>query len=82
MKKADYIPCSHCDGEGYIELTGIHADTLRLLREQSAQLNGVELAKLAKCNPTAMNNRLAYLERNGLAERTRYGSQSLWRATE
>jgi len=82
MKKADYIPCSHCDGEGFIELTGVHADTLTLLRNQPESLNGVELAKLANCNPTAMNNRLAYLESHGLAERKRYGRESTWKATE
>ena len=79
---ADYIPCSQCNGEGYTELTGVHADTLSLLRGLPAALNGVELAKLANCNPTAMNNRLAWLEGQGLAERKRYGKQSLWKATE
>jgi len=74
---ADFIPCSHCDGEGYIELTGVHAETLSLLRGLPAALNGVELAKLANCNPTAMNNRLAWLEEQGLAERKRYGRESL-----
>jgi len=78
----DYIPCSHCSGEGYIELTGVHADTLALLRRQPTAMNGAELAKIAKVNPTAMNNRLAWLEGYGLAERKRYGSQSLWKATE
>lgn len=82
MKETVYITCSHCGGEGQIELTGIHADTFTLLRNQPASLNGVDLAKLAKCNPTAMNNRLAYLERQGLAERKRYGRESTWKATE
>lgn len=78
---ADFIPCSHCAGEGYIELTGIYAKTLGLLRALPAALNGAELAKLAKCNPTAMNNRLVWLEGQGLAERRRNGKESLWRAT-
>jgi hypothetical protein len=82
MKETIYITCSHCDGEGLVELTGIYFDTLMLLRNQPALLNGVELAKLANCNPTAMNNRLAYLESHGLAERTRYGRESTWKATE
>ena len=82
MKKADYVPCSHCDGEGFVELTGIYAETLFLLRGVPAWLNGAELAKLANCNPTAMNNRLAWLEGQGLAERKRNGRESLWKATE
>ena len=82
MKKADYILCSHCDGEGYVELTGVFADTLELLRDQPASLNGAELAKIANCNPTAMNNRLVWLENKGLAERKRHGHESLWKATE
>lgn len=53
---ADYIPCSHCDGEGYIELTGVYAATLDLLRAQLVALNGSELARVAKCNPTARDN--------------------------
>lgn len=77
---ADFIPCSHCSGEGYIELTGVYAETLALVRAQSAALNGVELARLAKCNPTAMNNRLCWLESQGLIKRIRYGSKSLWSA--
>ncbi len=79
---ADYIPCSHCKGKGRIQLTGVHADTLKLLRKQSKALNGVELAKIARCQPTAMNNRLAWLESQGLAKRTRYGRDSFWRAAE
>lgn len=82
MKKADFIPCSQCAGEGYIELTGVFAETLELLRKQSTELNGVEMARLADCNPTAMNNRLVWLEAHGLAERKRFGRKSLWKATE
>jgi len=78
----DFITCSHCSGEGQIELTGVHADTLALLRRQSAMLDGVRLAKIAKVNATAMNNRLAWLEGHGLAERTRYGRVSLWKAVK
>lgn len=82
MKQADFIQCSHCAGEGYIELTGVFAETLELLRKQPTALNGVELAELAGCNPTAMNNRLVWLEGHGLAERKRYGRSSLWTAAE
>lgn len=79
---ADYVPCSHCAGVGHTELTGVFAETLELLRKQRNALNGVELARLAGCNPTAMNNRLVWLEGHGLAERKRYGRSSLWTAAE
>lgn len=76
----DFIPCSHCDGEGFVELTGAYAETLSLLRGLPAALNGSELAKLANINPTAMNNRLVWLEGQGLAVRRRNGKESLWTA--
>jgi hypothetical protein len=76
------IQCSHCGGEGFIELTGVYAKTLDLLRKQRAALNGSALAKIAKCNPTAMNNRLVWLESQGLAERQRNGKESLWKAAK
>lgn len=79
---ADYIPCSRCNGDGYTEVTGAYAETLSLLRGLPAALNGAELAKLAGINPTAMNNRLVWLESNHFAERKRNGKESLWKATE
>lgn len=74
------IECSHCKGRGEIELTGVHADTLTLLRLQARALNGAALARLAGVQPTAMNNRLNWLESHGLAISERYGSQKRWRA--
>lgn len=78
--KRDLIPCSHCDGAGKIELTGVCAETLAFLRTQSEALNGANVARLCGVNPTAMNNRLNWLEANGLAKSERYGSQKRWRA--
>lgn len=73
------VPCSHCAGEGWIVLTGVYADTLTLLKKQKKELSGVELAGIAKVNPTAMNNRLVALEGYGLATGRRYGRYRLWK---
>lgn len=80
VNKPDFVPCSHCDGAGKIELTGVHAETLAFLRWQSLSFNGAELARLCGVNPTAMNNRLVWLEKHGLVKSERYGSQKRWRA--
>lgn len=74
------IDCSHCAGLGVVELTGVYADTLKFLRQQSKPLNGAELARLAGVATTAMCNRLIWLEARGLAVSERYGSQKRWRA--
>lgn len=74
------VPCTKCSGDGYYELTGGYMETLELLRRQNRELNGVELAELAKIKPTAMNNRLVWLEGAGLAQGRRHGRFRLWRA--
>lgn len=80
VNKGDLISCSRCGGAGKIELTGVFAETLTLLRAQSAALSGVEMAQLANVNPTAMNNRLAWLEAHGFARSEWYGRSRLYRA--
>jgi hypothetical protein len=77
-KPAAYLQCTHCQGTGTIELTGVYAETLTLIIRRPG-LNGAELAKLAGCNGTAMNNRLKALERHGLATGTRFGRQITWK---
>jgi hypothetical protein len=76
------VPCGHCGGAGRLELTGVYAETLDLLRRQQAEVNGAQLAKLAGCTNMAMCNRLVALERNGLATSRRYGQQRLWKAVK
>ena len=78
--KALTIQCSRCKGRGEVELNGEFAETLLLLRKQKEELNGASLAKLAGIHPTAMNNRLVWLERNGFATGRRYGRSRFWRA--
>jgi hypothetical protein len=76
-KAKAYVVCTHCEGTGSVELTGIYADTLALLI-RCPGLNGAELAKIAGCKPTAMNNRLIGLEVKGVARGERYGREIKW----
>lgn len=79
-KMSTKVPCTKCRGFGTYELTGNYRETLELLRKQRRELNGKELAQIAKIEPTAMNNRLVWLENAGLAHGRRYGKERLWRA--
>lgn len=72
--------CSHCNGTGKIPLTGIYADTLEILQHLTVEASGVDLAAIDGCKPTAMNNRLAALERMGFATSRRYGKVRLFKA--
>jgi hypothetical protein len=73
------VTCLCCRGTGRVPLTGVYADTLDLLR-RSGEVCGAALARAAGCKPSAMNNRLAALERPGLAVSRRYGRLRLFRA--
>ena len=76
------IKCHCCNGTGRIPFTGIYADTLALLRKQRDPMTGIELARLAKCEGTAMCNRLAALESMGFAESKPYGRKKFWKAVQ
>ena len=73
------VLCRRCAGEGRIPLTGVYADTLSLLRKQKKELSGAALARLVSINGTAMNNRLTWLERHGLAVGRWNGHERLWK---
>lgn len=76
-RKQPEVPCPHCNGRGTVVLSGVHADTLALVRKQPG-LNGAQLAAIAKCKATAMNNRLQYLRKFGLVGCDEYGREKLW----
>ncbi len=78
---ADLVPCPCCGGTGLRPLTGVYAETLALLRA-AGEATGADLARRVGCKATAMNNRLAALERLGLAVSRRYGRLRLYRAAE
>lgn len=75
----DYIDCTCCNGSGKTLVTGKYRFTLSLLRKHPDS-TGAELAEIDGCYATAMNNRLAWLERNGLAIGTKDGTRKYYRA--
>ena len=80
MKRpADTIACPHCNGRGSVPVTGIYADTLTGLRRLTAQGRDCVANRDAffvfGCKPTALNNRLAWLEAHGFARSEKYGRQ-------
>lgn len=80
MSTSPSVLCPCCKGTGRVEMNGVIADTLALLRRQDGEVTGAALARADGCKPTAMNNRLAYLERRGLVTSRRYGRERLYRA--
>jgi len=81
----NYTKCGHCNGTGKIELTGVYADTLKLLKAETARragssVNGAMLGRVAGCGGTAMCNRLMALQKLGFAKSVAYGRERLWEA--
>lgn len=72
-----FVECTHCHGSGSIELTGVYAETLNIVI-RFPNRNGAALAKIAGCEPTAMNNRLTGLEKKGLVMGRKHGRQIFW----
>jgi hypothetical protein len=76
--KPTAVKCSHCSGRGTVTLSGVYAETLNGLRRLCKSYGYVVAnrdAKLFGCKPTALNNRLAALERHGLARSEKFGRQ-------
>lgn len=74
--------CGHCDGRGTVPVTGEYSDTLDLLRKlfrSRDEITGAELARIARIKPTAMNNRLAVLEKFGFLRSRVWGRKRLYR---
>ncbi len=76
----DTTTCGHCGGTGHVELNGVYADTLALLRKQKDEVTGADLAKIDGCKPCAMNNRLSMLDHHGFLTSRRYGKKRLYKA--
>ncbi len=73
------VKCPCCQGTGRVELTGVYAETLDMLRT-TGEAHAARLAHAAGCRATAMNQRLAALERLGAAASRRFGRLRLFRA--
>lgn len=74
------VRCPLCRGAGRVELTGVYLETFLALAACGGEVCGAELARRMKAKPTAVNNRLAALERHGLATSRRYGRERLFTA--
>lgn len=82
MSKAR-ITCGYCKGEGTVPLTGVYAETLKTLRRKTkggAFVVANRDAGLFACEPTALNNRLAWLESKGFAASEQYGRERRYTA--
>ena len=75
------IKCWACQGRGRVELTGVYADTLRILRASRSAVVANRDADRFGCLPTALNNRLSWLEEHGLAQSVRHGRERRFWAT-
>lgn len=81
MSEIITIKCKRCNGTGQMPFNGAIADTLRMLRKLREPVTGAATARrLGNVKPSAMNNRLAYLENIGLAESERYGRERKFKA--
>lgn len=74
---APSVKCPHCRGLGRMPITGVYAETLRVVLFNPGR-NGAELAKLMGCKNEAMCNRLRRLEQLRLVESTPFGRQVTW----
>ena len=75
------VVCHHCKGTGKIHLTNdmqLTLDAVKFLGTATAVEVGT--AVLWSGEPTAINNRLAYLEAHGLVTRKRVGRDYQWSA--
>lgn len=72
------VTCPRCRGSGHVKLTGVYLLTLKtafdLLRREPFIVAGRHAAQFG-CSPTALNNRLAWLEDHGLLASTCYGRE-------
>lgn len=79
------VSCSSCDGHGVIPIADQVFDTLLMLQRRGPSTAGELREPLEKMlgdevGPTAINNRLEYLRREGLAERHRRGREWVYEA--
>ena len=75
------IVCQTCNGCGEIPLGQYHAEVLSVLLDADRPLMAFEIPR-SGISLTAMNNRLVFLEENGLAKRVgKQGKNVLWTAT-
>ena len=77
------VICETCDGTGQRDITGVYEQTYKTLRRLCRRRKYVVAGRDANvfgCEPTALNNRLAWLEEHGLAVSERFGRERRFRA--
>ena len=74
--------CPHCGGSGRVQLSGVYAKTLDLLREAGGEIHAAALASGTGVSGEAMCNRLRALERHGFVASRVSGRKRLYRALE
>jgi Mn-dependent DtxR family transcriptional regulator len=74
------IHCPHCRGTGRVDLTGVYLDTFIALAESGGETTGAKLSRQMGAKPSAVNNRLAALERHGIVTSRRWGRERLFKA--
>lgn len=79
----DTVKCGTCSGKGRVRISGVYAQTLRILRRQTSKGKAVVANRdilLFGCQGTALSNRLAWLEQHGFARSKRHGRERQYRA--
>lgn len=74
--------CPKCNGVGWVDMPGAYGHTLDVLRAAGKPVTAAELCGSLSANATAVNNRLATLERLGLVTSERDGRKRLFRPKE
>jgi DNA-binding transcriptional regulator PaaX len=70
--------CPYCKGAGIVTLSGVYLDTLLKVKTWCKREGYIVAASAAAdfgCKETALNNRLAVLEKHGYLVSERYGRQ-------
>lgn len=75
------VPCGCCRGTGRVPLGDEYAATLAALA-RLGEASGADMGRALGIKFTAANNRLAALEKHGLAVSRRAGRKRLFRAKE
>jgi hypothetical protein len=79
---ADHVRCGACKGSGRVPLTEEHAQVLDQLRGVGQATAGelCAIRRFREVGHTAMCNRLAFLERAGLATHRKRGREKVYAA--
>jgi len=78
------VECQHCNGSGRVPLKGVYLETYSKLQRMTRAGTPCVAARAAEyfgCKPTALNNRLAWLQEHSLASSEKHGRERRYTAT-